>query len=75
MAGSGVRLPAREGTSAVRCALATVLFGGESYGNVKTNEVWWINDERMEWQLQETFGDVPEPRSGQCAVHDPVRNR
>ena len=76
MANSHNHLTKRVGTSVVHTPAITVLFGGQIISlERKSNEVWWIARNRLDWHLQLTFGDVPVPTSDHTAVYDNTSNR
>jgi hypothetical protein len=60
------------------CKLRDVfyLFGGTVVQDgKKTNSLYWLSMNTMEWHLQLTEGLKPAPRSGHCAVVDPETER
>ena len=72
----GTHLTARTDHSVVHAGAVFILFGGQlAAAGSKTDEVWWLSSDRMEWHLQQTFGEVPGPRAGHCAIFDAAEHR
>lgn len=53
------------------------IFGGSVVKDgAKTNELFWLTADRMEWHLQPCKGDsIPCARDGHCAIIDSENNR
>ncbi len=52
------------------------VFGGlVTKDQVKTNDLFWMSTDRMEWHLQPTTGDRPCARDDHCAVWDDTSNK
>jgi hypothetical protein len=52
------------------------LFGGTIVKEgKKTNNLYWLSMNTMNWHLQTTQGARPAPRAGHCAVCDPETDR
>lgn len=66
----------RTGHSLTQSASLILVFGGTAIRDgARSNEVFWMTTERMEWHLQMTFGDSPVPRDLHAAVFDATSNR
>jgi hypothetical protein len=51
------------------------MFGGIiTKDGTKSNELFWLSTDRMEWHNQITTGAKPCPRDGHCAVYDELKN-
>jgi hypothetical protein len=44
-------------------------------GRVQTNDLFVMNQDRMEWIKLEQHGAVPGPRDGHCAAYDDARKQ
>lgn len=52
------------------------VFGGMLLKDeTKSNEVYWMSTDRMEWHLQYVKGDKPVPRDDHSAIFDEATNR
>lgn len=55
---------------------ALYIFGGLLLKDeTKSNDVYWMSTDRMEWHLQAVRGDKPVPRDDHVAVFDDTNNR
>lgn len=43
--------------------------------DTKSNDVYWMSTDRMEWHLQAVRGDKPVPRDDHAVVFDDTNNR
>lgn len=60
------------------CQNASMLyvFGGMLLKDeTKSNDVYWMSTDRMEWHLQPVKGDKPVPRDDHAAIFDEASNR
>ncbi len=52
------------------------MFGGMiTKDGAKTNELFWLSTDRMEWHNQLTTGTKPCPRDGHTVAYDELKNR
>ena len=52
------------------------MFGGMiTKDGTKTNELFWLSTDRMEWHNQLTTGVKPSPRDGHTTAYDELNNR
>lgn len=52
------------------------VFGGLTLKDeCKSNDVYWMSTDRMEWHLQSVTGDKPVPRDDHAVVFDDTNNR
>ncbi len=66
----------RTGHTLTQAGHLILVFGGTIIkDSLRTNEVFWMTTERMEWHQQITFGDAPSPRDQHAAIFDATSNR
>eukprot|EP00803_Ostreobium_quekettii_P006145 evm.model.scf_58.17 EVM.evm.TU.scf_58.17 scf_58:148652-165934(+) len=66
----------RTGHTLTQVGNTLFVFGGASMKDgTKTNDLFWISTDRMDWHNQVTQGQAPCPRDGHCTVHDEESNR
>lgn len=76
LASTGTHLSRRSGCSIIHTPTVSVMFGGQIWATErKSNELWWITRNRLDWHMQLTFGDIPVAMSDHAAVFDHKANR
>eukprot|EP00873_Tetraselmis_striata_P022741 jgi/Tetstr1/443005/TSEL_031065.t1 len=65
----------RSGHTITQVGNTIYMFGGViTKDGLKTNELFWLSTDRMEWHNQMTTGAKPCARDGHCAVYDELKN-
>eukprot|EP00884_Botryococcus_braunii_P015697 jgi/Botrbrau1/2810/Bobra.0125s0021.1 len=66
----------RTGQTMMQAGSFIYLFGGVlQRDGAKTNDVYWLTTDSMEWNSARTSGEKPAPRDGHCAVFDSATRR
>ena len=66
----------RTGHTLTQAGSLLLVFGGTILrDSSRSNEIFWMSTERMEWHLQMTYRDAPAPRDQHAAIFDATSNR